>query len=368
MRSVPPPVLPKVAIDYRPALLSPAGIGRSVRELARALVERGRVELHLFGHSLAAARVAGAIPAGARCHRLPIPGRSLPLLRRLGLGAEHLAGGAPVFHWTDYVQPPVARARIALTVHDLAFRRDADWHGDQAAELGQRTERAAAAARVLLVPSRATADDVRRHLPNAPLPRVAPFGSDHVPTAALPRPPDLPDDYLLTLGTIEPRKNHRALLAAMRLLPPPRPLLVVVGQIGWACTDIVAELRAAERDGIVRWFERADDARTFALLQHARLLAYPSLWEGFGFPPLEAMAFGVPVVAHDVEPLRELTDGHALLVDARSPAALADALARALGDRELRRRLQTDGRARAARFRWHDCAAQHEQAYAEALA
>ena len=107
-----------IAIDYRPALLSRAGIGRATRELSRALSDCNDLQVHLFGHSVAPAKVPVRLPDAARLHRLPIPGRSLPLLRRLGLGADRLAGSAKVFHWTDYVQPPVCDARTILTVHD----------------------------------------------------------------------------------------------------------------------------------------------------------------------------------------------------------------------------------------------------------
>lgn len=360
-------MLEKVALDYRPALLSAAGIGRAVRELARALAARGDLELHLFAHSLAAARVAVTVPDSAHFHRLPIPGRSLPLLCRLGLPAERLAGGTRVVHWTDYVQPPTARARVVLTIHDLAFLREPSWHGDDAATLRQRTIAAAARAHAVVVPSTATADDVRRWLPTAPAPRVVPFGSDHVPTAMLPRRRDLPDDYLLMLGTVEPRKNHDALLRALVRLRPPAPLLVVVGRLGWAAPTTVAALRAAVAAGRARWLERLDDAAAFAVLQHARALVYPSLWEGFGFPVLEAMALGVPVVAHDCPPLAELCDGNAALVDARDDLALAAAIDRVRDDDALRRRLVAGGRARAATFRWADCAAAHAAVYREVL-
>lgn len=356
---------PVVALDYRPALLGGAGIGRAVRELARALALRDDLTLHLFGHSLARARQREAAPAGARLHRRPIPGRSLPLLARFGLGADRLCGRPDVFHWTDYVQPPVSRARPVLTIHDLAFAREQAWHGPHAAVLRSRTAAAASAAAAVIAPSRATADDVHWLLPQAARTVVIPFGADHVPAVRPAPPPGFGTDHLLCVGTIEPRKNHRALLRALRLLPAPRPRLVVVGRPGWECADITAELRAAGREGAVTWLADADDALLFALLAHARALVYPSLWEGFGFPPLEAMALGVPVVAHDCAPLRELTDGAAVLVDAARPDALADGIARALGDRELRGRLADAGRARAAGFRWHACAAAHAALYRE---
>jgi glycosyltransferase involved in cell wall biosynthesis len=353
-----------IALDYRPALLSRAGIGRAARELARALARRDDVEVHLFAHSLAPARTGGPLPPRARLHRWPIPGRSLRWLARLGLGADRLAGRVPVLHWTDYVQPPVMRAATVLTVHDLAFVREPGWHGASAAELRARTANAIAVCRAVVVPSAATAADVRAFAPSAPPVHVVPFGADHVPAARPPHPlGDRP--FALCLGTIEPRKNHRALLAAWRRLRAPRPLLVVVGAIGWECDDAVADLRAAERDGLVLWRRTADDAEVFALLAHAQALAYPSLWEGFGFPPLEAMALGVPVVAHRSAPIEELTGDAALLVDAAEPAALDAALERALGDAALRERLAAAGPRRAAAFRWDDCAARHAAIYRE---
>ncbi|HEB53188.1 MAG TPA: glycosyltransferase family 1 protein [bacterium] len=353
-----------IALDYRPALLSRAGIGRATRELARALGERDDLAVHLFGHSFARAAVPFEPHPAARLHRLPIPGRSLGWLRRFGVGADHLAGRARVFHWTDYVQPPVARARKVLTVHDLAFVRDAGWHGGQAGALRERTRAMVAAADALVVPSHATAADVRAFAPGHARLQVIPFGSDHVPTAPSAHPL-AGRDYALCLGTIEPRKNHLGLLAAWRRLPVPRPLLVCVGARGWACEEIVTELAAAEREGLLRWLRRADDDLLWPLLQHARLMVYPSLWEGFGFPPLEAMALGVPVVANDCAPLRELGDGALVLTDARHVDALADALERAWRDASLRSEKIDHGRRRAAAFRWRDCAARHAALYRE---
>ena len=259
---------PKVALDYRPALLSPAGIGRAARELARALAARGDVELHLFAHSLAHAAVACVPPPGARLHRWPIPGRSLPLLRRLGLGADRLAGGASVFHWTDYVQPPVSRAKVVLTVHDLAFVRNPAWHGTSAATLRERTQLAIARASAVIVPSQATAADLRSFAPTARV-HVVPFGADHVRSAPESPHPLRGRRYVLCLGTIEPRKNHLALLQAWSELRGERPLLVVIGRIGWACDGEVAALREATGSGVAEWRPDVDDDAVWPLLEHA---------------------------------------------------------------------------------------------------
>lgn len=353
-----------IALDYRPALLSRAGIGRATRELARSLAQHPELRVHLFGHSLARSKVATEIPTTTRLHRLPIAGRALPLLRRLGIGAEHLAGNAKVFHWTDFVQPPIRKARTVLTVHDLAFVRNPSWHGEQATELRERTRTAIARADALIVPSSTTANDVQAFAPDAPPMRVIPFGADHVPTTTSPHPLN-GREYALCVGTIEPRKNHRALLAAWRALSEPRPLLVVVGAIGWECDEIVADLNMAQREGIVQWLPHCSDEQLWPLLQHAKMLAYPSLWEGFGFPPLEAMALGVPVVAHQTDPLRELGDNALTLADATNTEALHAAIERVLHDVDHRRGCIDAGRRRAKSFVWQECAAAHTKLYRE---
>jgi glycosyltransferase involved in cell wall biosynthesis len=355
-----------IALDYRSALLSRAGIARAARELARALAARDDVELHLYAHGPFRARVAAELPARATLHRAPVPARALPLLARCGVTADRLVGSPRVFHWIDYVHAPLARAAAVVTVHDLAFVRDPAWHGDDAAVLRERTLAAVANARAVVVPSHATASDLRALVPAAPV-HVVPFGGDHVP---LPRAntnatANVRAPYVLCVGTLEPRKNHLALLAAWRRLGARSPRLLVVGAPGWQCAPIVAALEAAVADGIATWQRGADDATLWSLLHGAEALVYPSLWEGFGFPPLEAMAAGVPVVAHDNAPMRELGDGCFQFADATSPDALAAAIERLLGDASLRTRASAAGRVRARDFRWQQCAERHAAIYRE---
>jgi alpha-1,3-rhamnosyl/mannosyltransferase len=269
-----------------------------------------------------------------------------------------------VFHWTDYSQPPVSRAAAVLTVHDLAFVRDPTWHGASAATLRERTRAAILRARAIIVPSQATATDMRSFAPDATV-HVVPFGADHARKSQAAPHPLGGRPYVLCLGTIEPRKNHRTLLQAWSALRGERPLLVVIGGIGWQCNDVVAALREAVAAGHVDWRPDVDDEALWPLLQHARLLVYPSLWEGFGFPPLEAMQLGVPVVANDIAALRELGDGAMAFVDAKDPTALAGSIEHALCDESLRTRLRAAGQAAAARFRWRDCAAAHLAIYRE---
>jgi glycosyltransferase involved in cell wall biosynthesis len=358
-----------IALDYRPALLSPAGIGRAVRELARALAARDDVEVHLFAHSLARARIAAARPPRAKLHRLPIPGRSVPWLARLGLGADRLAGGVPVFHWTDFVMPEVSRARLVLTVHDLAFVRDERWHGDDAAVLRERTRQAIGRAAALVVPSQATAADLRTFAPAAPAAHVIPFGADHVPARSLRTAARRRRGHRSCCASA-PSSRARTTWPARRLATAARTEAAVAGRRQGRLAMRSDRGGAARRTSrrLARVARRGRRRDPVALLATARALVYPSAWEGFGFPPLEAMRLGVPVVANDVAPLRELGDGAFVFADADDASALAAAIDRTLHDEALRTRTIAAGRARADRYRWADCASAHAAVYREVAA
>jgi glycosyltransferase involved in cell wall biosynthesis len=367
---------PRVGLDYRPALFGAAGIARATTELARALADLGgAIDLRLFGHAWRRARSDVEVPVGARLRRWRMPARLLPTLRRLGVGADDLSGGVDVFHWTDYVHPPVRRARIVLTVHDLVFAEDSRFHGAVvAASLLARTRRAVERADAVVVPSRATADALFEHVPSSRGKRVhvIPWGCDHDagPTDSSALPQGLGDDFVLCVGTIEPRKNHDLLLRAWSALDPAtRPPLVVLGREGWECAETVARLVAGERQSRgsrapLTWLRDADDATRRACIAHCAALAYPSRGEGFGFPPLEAFHLGRPVLAADVPALREVLGDAATLLPAGDEAAWRHAIAgagapSADSDAERRRREH------AARFSWAACARAHAALYRE---
>jgi len=357
----------RVGLDYRPALLTSVGIGRSVRELSRALAAEPGLDVRLFGHSLARARHEAELPAGATLHRLPIPGRSMPTLAKLGVDASRLSGGVQLFHWTDYIHPPVRSAHTVLTLHDVAFAEDVTFHGRaQTQMLMTGCRNAVAQADLIVTPTEATAAAARRHLGiSNDRVRVVPFGADHMPAD----PGDHPLDgrpYILALGTIEPRKNHLRLLRAWRRLPE-RPLLVILGKPGWECGGIVAAIQDAVQTGEALWEPRASDRRVFRYLAHALLLAYPSCLEGFGFPPLEAAVVGTPILAGDTPALREVLDDVAWFCDPQDEDAIHAGLARLLGDPSLRGQLAKRGLERAQQFTWQRCARGDRDLYREVV-
>ncbi|HET9732577.1 MAG TPA: glycosyltransferase family 1 protein [Acidimicrobiales bacterium] len=288
---------------------------------------------------------------------VPVPGPLLTRLWDLGLLG---VGGADVVHSVSLAAPPVRRpARAVVTVHDLAWRTVPDafpprgrrWHE---AALGRALRRAD----LLVAPSQQTADELRA----AGARRVAVVGEgwDHLPApddqaaSALLARLGVADGFLLSVSTLEPRKNLGRLLAAYRRarprLPEPWPL-VVVGPRGWG-EDVVpvdgAVLAGAVSGGVLA-----------ALYRRARCLAFVPLTEGFGLPALEAMSAGLPVVASPMPS----TGGAALEVDPVDVEAIAHALVVASGSGGERDRLGEAGLRHAAPLTWEASARRHVEAW-----
>jgi alpha-1,3-rhamnosyl/mannosyltransferase len=220
----------------------------------------------------------------------------------------------------------------------------------------------------VLVLSHATIAEVVEHY-HVPESRIAvtPLGVDDAwfvaPTvdvlAGTLRRYGLARGYLLFVGTLQPRKNVERIVDAYGRLPPALRAsfdLVVVGKVGWSAAPIVAKLRERAGEG-VRWLERVPDADLRMLYRGAAGFVFPSLYEGFGLPVLEAFASGVPVVTSNVTSLPEVAGDAALLVDPLDADAIAQAMARILDDRALAGSLRAKGAARALGFSWEACAA-----------
>jgi len=354
----------RVGLDYRPAMMATTGIGRYVRALCGELAHA--CDLRLFGVFRKGNRPeVRRAPAGARLLAWPVPSRAFDLLGRTGLWpADRALGGCDLFHHTNYWLAEVGRGtRQVMTLHDLAHLRDPTCHTPQAVDaLTAVVDSAVRRCAAFLVPSEATARDCEEYLG---LPRdrifVTPLGVDA--DFASPCPSPAPSPYLLSVGTLEPRKNHLRLIEAYARLSADVPLHLV-GKRGWHCEEVIE--RARTMPG-VEWKGHLPEEQMRAELAGATALVYPSVLEGFGLPVLEAMAAGVPVVTSDVEPLRSIADGAALLVDPHDVDAIAGALERVLGDSALRSRLIASGRLRAAEYTWAGCADATRAAYEAVL-
>jgi glycosyltransferase involved in cell wall biosynthesis len=356
----------------------PGGVGRYVRALVEhlpveAAVDDGAVTW-IVGRHPAAGLAAAGLPA-QHTRRLAWPGRLVTrtwiTLRRPKLPADLLAG-LDLVHATSAAVPPVAGRPLVATVHDLAFRHFPNAYPAAGRRYHDRSARVVAgeAAR-LLVPSAATARDLVElygvepaRVTVTPLGVEPPAEPDRAGAGRLLHDLGVRGPFLLAVGTQEPRKNLPRLLAAFGEVTDELPdhYLVVVGPVGWG-----PALRPTWESVRVKLAGPVGDATLHALYQAADGLAYPSLYEGFGLPVLEAMAHGVPVLTSDRSSLPEVAGDAALLVDPLDRGAIAKGLVRLLTDSALRRRLAAAGPRRAASFTWPATAAATWAAYREAM-
>ena len=356
----------------------PGGIGRYVGALARhlpAVAGDGGGSVRWITARHPAARLAGAGLDPAATTALALPGRlatrSWVRLRRPRLPGRLLAA-LDLVHATSAAVPPAPGRALVATVHDLGFHHHPETYPPAGRRFHERATRivVAEAARVL-VPSRATARDLAEVYGLEP-DRVAltPLGvelppRDPAPARRLLAELGVRGPFLLAVGTLEPRKNLRRLLGAFADSAEELPdhHLVVAGPVGWG-----PALRPTHDLVRVKLAGPVDDATLHGLYAAADGLAYPSLYEGFGLPVLEAMAHGTPVLTSERSSLPEVAGEAALLVDPTDQAAIAAGLLRLVGDQALRARLAAAGPRRAARFTWPATAAATWAAYLEALA
>lgn len=375
----------RVTFDATTLIVPRAGIGRYANELLREMLALGGLELRLVCPSrpwtrsgVVALREAFA-PLGAEVVGNPYPARLLYAAWKhlRGPAIEWIAGPCDIFHAPHQIAPVTRKAAVVTTIHDLTTLKFPALHAGHQHLVGDHLHSSIARSDRLIAVSEATARDLIEDLGVAPerirvIPNAA---SDHFfapPTLevrdAVTARHGLPARYFLYLGTIEPRKNLEALLAAYRALPlatrSAYPLLLAGGR-GWLDAPI---FEALARTPGARWLGRVPEADLPALLGGAAAFVYPSLYEGFGLPVLEAMAAGAPVITSNVSSLPEVAGEAALLVDPHDVAALSAAMARLADDPALAERLRAAGRLQAARFSWRRAAEETLGVYAELLA
>ena len=362
----------RVLLDAGPAVHQRAGLSRYTERLAAHLLqEQGdRVALTLFhnahsGHRLPPS-LADAPQASLRLGQYPW---------RLSVLASQLARQpwyekrlppSQLYHATEHLLPWLRRPAV-LTVHDLIFERYPQHHTwTNRAFLRLGMPLFVKAAQAIIAVSQQTRRDLMAlyRVPGEKIhvvhegvdARFAPADPAQVVQVRERFSPDRP--YLLMVGTLEPRKNHAAALRVLaRLVREGFPhRLLIAGGRGWLfqpIQELVGELGLGQR---VRFTGYVAEAELPALYTGADALVMPSLYEGFGFPVLEAMACGTPVVCSNVSSLPEVAGSAALLVDPRDEEALLAALRRILTEPGLAEELSRRGREQAARFSWSRCA------------
>jgi len=367
----------RVALDYRPALTNREGIGRYARELVRALLELGHgPELGLFGWTLAPRRASraelGLAGRGARYSRLRFPSRWFPRFAALtGRGAEDFCGGAELWHHTQPSLLPVRKAREVATIFDCIYTRPNGFLSDEAAaSMSASARRQIERSRLVLVPSEFVKDELVLGFGLDPERVVVTLlGCDHAlrePARPRARGADL---TLLTVSRVDRRKNHVRMLRAFEIVARARreARWIVAGPADHNAQDFEAALAGSPARAQVEWLRYVPEEELGALHARAGLFWFTSLDEGFGLPPLEAMARGLPTISSTRASLPEVLGQGALLLDPEDVEALARETLGLLADRGRAEELAQRGRARASQLSWKACAAQTWEAYAHAL-
>jgi glycosyltransferase involved in cell wall biosynthesis len=367
-----------VGFDATAAARQRAGIGRYSRELLTALARQpDHVAYKLFycsGDGQYLPKLDGRVAARG----IPVSDRIMNAIwhrARIPLPAQVFIGGFDLFHSPDFTIPPTLGRPAVLTIHDLAFLRHPEYaYPTLAAYLSEAVPRSAARARHIIAVSDCTRRDVVELLNIAPERVTTVYEgvsdafrpADRVSAVHEVHNLGLPTPYILSVGTLEPRKNYVRLLEAYALLRAggAEQHLVIAGGRGWLDDPIVRrieDLRLASHVSVIR----PDDRALAALYSAADVFVYPSLYEGFGIPPLEALACGAPSAVSNRSSLPEVVGDAAVLFDPADPQAIAGAIHRILTNSLLSDSLRRAGPERARGFSWDRAARETVEIYQE---
>jgi len=366
----------RIGIDYTSAVHQKAGIGRYTRGLVNALakLESGHEYVLIItgggdqGPEAPVRDLASRLPSNFQIKGVPFSDRFWAVVWhrvRLPLPLDLFTGSVQLFHSPDYVLPPLRSGKKVVTIHDLSFLRYPEGAEPSLRRYLERAvPNAVERADLVLADSQNTKGDIVELLGAPPekvevlFPgvdeRFRPLEDEQLleRTRTL---YDLSFPFILFVGTLEPRKNLARLLdayATLRRLGEISHRLVIAGGTGWLYEGIFRRAEELSLGSDVIFLGYVGDENLPALHNLADLFVFPSVYEGFGLPPLEAMACGTPVIASDSSSLPEVVGEAGLLVPSDDHEALAEAMRRVLSDPALREDLVSRGLRQASRFTW----------------
>lgn len=364
----------RIAIDYTPAINQAAGIGRLVRCLVSALAEIDHDNAYVLLYATPPPHARPHFPSAPNFTRrqIRLSERQLTILwHRLGLRlpVDWLTGPVDIFHAPDFVLPPVRTGKRVVTVHDLAFLlRPECAEASLRSYLEQTVPRSVRQADMVVADSENTRNDVicllgvapeRVEVVHAGVEKRFHPPADDCKVQEVRNRLGLDRPFILSVGVIEPRKDLPTLVRAYNLLRSRLDiphLLALAGGRGWLADDTFrqAELSPYRRD--IRFLGFVPDEDLPELYAAADLFVYPSIYEGFGLPPLEAMACGTPVVTSNAASLPEVVGEAGLMVEPGDVEGLAEAMEQVLCHADLRDTMRQRGIARASSFTWEAAA------------
>ena len=357
----------RVCLDIQSAVGRGAGVGRYTRELARGLAATRAPadQLAMFCFDFHRRGLSWSAPGAELRACRWLPGRFVQKAWKT-IGAppfDFFSGPADVFHFPNFIRPPLRRGRSVVTIHDVAFLRMPETIEEKnLAYLSARIRRTVENADAILAVSEFTRREIVELL-NVPPEKVVaihsgiepPNPKNQEPSSNSPTPHLPTTPFLFTLGTLEPRKNYTFLIDVFDRMKFDGELVIAGGR-GWKFEPILERIARSPKRDRIRLPDYLPDADLERLYHDCALFVLPSRYEGFGFPPLEAMARGAPVVSAATGSLPEVLGDAAELIagfDADDWATRLDAL---VADDARRRELSVRGPAHAARFTWSETA------------
>lgn len=370
-----------IGIDYTPAYEQGAGIGRTVRGLVSALAQLdSKTDYRLF--------VAGAntksLPPQLASNFAYRPSHISPKWwariwhrAQIPYAIENILGNISLYHATDFVLPPIhKKTKSIVTIHDLSYIRVPETASPSLkAYLDAVVPRSLHRATHIHAVSEMTRQDIISLYQIPPekisviFNAVEPHFKPITPTQELFTKYNIPNvPYIITVGTVQPRKNYSRLVKALAQLRTKHDIhLVVVGGNGWLEDEFYATIRNTKMTDYVHLTGFVADKELPALYTGAQMMVFPSLYEGFGIPILEAMACGVPVVSSNTSSLPEVAEDAALLIDPYSVDEIHNALERVITDQNLCKTLIQSGLKQALKFTWEQSAKQLLGLYGQLL-
>lgn len=359
----------RIALDYTSGIRQRAGIGVYVRNLVNAMLAEDKMnEYTLITSGRPTKEYTFPTASNVRGRSVFIPDRYLNVLWyrwRFPLYANLFTGQADIYHGLDFVIPPLlGKAYKIVTVHDLAFLQYPETAVPSlAAYLNKVVPESVALADVVAAVSHTTKQALIDHYQTPPEKiTVIPCGiaphfkriTDPLLLEATRHKFGLTQPLVLSVGTLEPRKNHLGLIKAFYEVQRKEnsAMLAIAGGQGWLYEETLSTVKELKLEGKVRFLGRVSELELILLYSLADVFAFPSFFEGFGIPPLEAMACGAPVITSNTSSLPEVTGNAAIQIDPHDTLALANAISRLLEDEQLRQDLRQKGYQQAKKYTW----------------
>lgn len=360
----------KIAIDASRAINEQAGIGRYSRELIRKLIEIDRRNNYflLFNYwrrDRQKERLIGSFRGpNVKIKIWRLPGKFKEKIWKFKLpGIEKILDYPDVYLATTFLEAIEGlKVPQALIIHDMTTFLFPEYLGETLSGIyNLALAKAAQKVQKIITISKSSASDIGRIL-KIPAPKIKIIypGNNDLGTPATTLPAGVsPQKYILAVGTIEPRKNLAGLFKAYSLLPVglrEQYPIVIAGAKGWNNAETFDILSKLHLEGRVKFLGYVSDAVLAKLYKEAAVFAYPSLYEGFGFPVLEALSYGAPVLTANISSLPEVAGSAALLCEPQSPKSISSGLQRLLEHKEEANRLRKLAKAQAAKFSWEKAA------------